>query len=157
MAGRLAGKRALITAAAQGIGRASAEAFVREGARVVATDINPDALATLHGCETRQLDVTDGAAIEALAGAVGPIDILFNCAGLVPAGTTLMDSKRRWSASVRADGSIACDGHSGSIHQVGAKLQGAPSCNGWSFWHVEEGRSLQPLDALRQRHLAGLG
>jgi modification methylase len=77
--------------------------------------------------------------------------------GLVPAGSVLTDSKRRWSASVRADGSIACDGHSGSIHQVGAALQSAPSCNGWSFWHVGEGGMLQPLDALRQRHLAGLG
>jgi modification methylase len=74
--------------------------------------------------------------------------------GLVPAGTTLTDSKRRWSASVRADGSISCAPHSGSIHQVGAALQGAPSCNGWTFWHVEQGGSLQPLDAFRQRHLA---
>jgi modification methylase len=74
--------------------------------------------------------------------------------GLVPAGTTLTDSKRRWSASVRADGSITCAPHSGSIHQVGAALQGAPSCNGWTFWHVDQGGSLQPLDAFRQRHLA---
>jgi modification methylase len=75
--------------------------------------------------------------------------------GLVPPGTTLTDSKRRWTASVRADGSIACGPHAGSIHKVGATLQTAPSCNGWSFWHVEEGGSLQPIDALRQRHLAG--
>jgi len=76
--------------------------------------------------------------------------------GMVAPGTTLMDSKRRWTASVRADGSIACEAHAGSIHKVGAALQGAPSCNGWSFWHVEEAGSLQPIDALRQRHLAGL-
>jgi modification methylase len=75
--------------------------------------------------------------------------------GLVPPGTTLTDSKRRWTASVRADGSIASGPHAGSIHKVGAALQTAPSCNGWSFWHVEEGGSLQPIDALRQRHLAG--
>jgi modification methylase len=74
--------------------------------------------------------------------------------GLVPAGTSLTDSKRRWTASVRADGSIACGLHAGSIHKVGAALQGAPSCNGWSFWHVENGGALQPLDAVRQQHLA---
>jgi modification methylase len=76
--------------------------------------------------------------------------------GLCPAGTLLADSKRRWSARVRADGSIECGGHSGSIHKVGAALQGAPSCNGWTFWHVEEGGALQPLDSLRQMHLSAL-
>ena len=58
--------------------------------------------------------------------------------------------------SVRADGSLTCAPHSGSIHQVGAALQSAPSCNGWTFWHVEQGGSLQPLDTFRQRHLAAL-
>jgi modification methylase len=76
--------------------------------------------------------------------------------GLVPPGTSLTDSKRRWTASVRADGSIACGAHSGSIHKVGTALQGAPSCNGWSFWHVEQSGALQPLDALRQQHLSAL-
>jgi modification methylase len=76
--------------------------------------------------------------------------------GLVPAGSMLTDSKRRWTASVRADGSIACGAHAGSIHKVGAALQSAPSCNGWTFWHVEEGGNLRPLDALRQQHLAAL-
>jgi len=73
--------------------------------------------------------------------------------GLVPAGAILTDAKRRWNACVRADGSIACDNEAGSIHKVGASLQGAPSCNGWTFWHVVEGGSLTLLDALRQRHL----
>ena len=76
--------------------------------------------------------------------------------GMVPAGTNLTDAKRRWTASVRADGSIACGAHSGSIHQVGAALQDAPSCNGWSFWHVEQGGTLTVLDALRQQHLSSL-
>jgi len=76
--------------------------------------------------------------------------------GLVPAGTRLTDAKRRWTAAVRADGSIACNAHAGSIHKVGAALQGAPSCNGWTFWHIEQGGALQPLDALRQQHLAAL-
>ena len=55
---------------------------------------------------------------------------------------------------VGGDGSITSGLHSGSIHKVGAVLQGAPSCNGWTFWHVEQGGALQPLDALRQRHLS---
>jgi modification methylase len=76
--------------------------------------------------------------------------------GMVPAGSRLTDSKRRWSASVNADGAIACDGQTGSIHKVGATLQGAPSCNGWTFWHVEHEGRLQPIDALRQKHLAAL-
>jgi modification methylase len=76
--------------------------------------------------------------------------------GLVPAGTVLTDSKRRWTPSVRADGSIACGSHAGSIHKVGAALQGAPSFYGWSFWHVEQRGTLQPLDALRQQHLSAL-
>jgi modification methylase len=76
--------------------------------------------------------------------------------GMVPAGSILTDAKRRWSASVNADGSIGCDGEAGSIHKVGATLQGAPSCNGWTFWHIELGGKLQPIDALRQQHLSAL-
>ncbi len=76
--------------------------------------------------------------------------------GLVPAGATLTDAKRRWTVTVRADGSIAAPGRSGSLHQVGAALQGAPSCNGWTFWHVVEGGALTLLDALRQQHLSAL-
>ena len=74
--------------------------------------------------------------------------------GMVPPGTALTDAKRRWTAAVRADGSIACDSHAGSIHKVGAALQGAPSCNGWTFWHVADRGSLIVLDTLRQQHLA---
>ena len=74
--------------------------------------------------------------------------------GLVPPGTVLTDAKRRWTATVRADGSITCESHAGSIHKVGAALQGAPSCNGWTFWHVANGGALTLLDALRQQHLS---
>jgi modification methylase len=76
--------------------------------------------------------------------------------GLVPPGTMLTDAKRRWTASVRADGSLTSGAHAGSIHKVGAALQGAPSCNGWTFWHVEQAGSLQALDVLRQQHLSAL-
>jgi modification methylase len=76
--------------------------------------------------------------------------------GLVPAGTFLTDAKRRWTATVRADGSVSSAPHIGSIHKVGAALQSAPSCNGWTFWHLDEGGGLKPLDDLRQRHIASL-
>jgi len=76
--------------------------------------------------------------------------------GLMPAGTRLTDAKRRWSAIVRADGSLDCDGKSGSIHKVGAAVQGAPACNGWTFWHWERGGELTAIDALRQEHLSAI-
>ena len=96
MSQRLAGKTALVTAAAQGIGRATALAFAREGARVIATDIDFDALATLDGCTPLKLDVLDPAAIAAAAKAQGPLDVLFNCAGFVHAGSVLECSEQDW-------------------------------------------------------------
>jgi 2-keto-3-deoxy-L-fuconate dehydrogenase len=96
---RLKGKRAIVTAAGQGIGRAFAEAFQREGAEVLATDINEKTLASLSGIATRRLDVTDGAAIEALAAAHGAIDILANCAGYVHQGTIFDCSEKDWDFS----------------------------------------------------------
>ena len=89
---RLQGKTAFVTAAGQGIGRATAEAFVREGARVIATDINEALLADLAkatGCETRRLDVTDANEVSAAAQAAGAVNILFNGAGYVHAGSIL--------------------------------------------------------------------
>ncbi len=86
---RLQNKIAVVTAAGQGIGRACAELFAREGARVIAVDINAAALATLTGMETRRADLTDGAAIAALGQQIGGIDVLFNCAGFVHTGTLL--------------------------------------------------------------------
>ncbi|MGI4798726.1 MAG: SDR family NAD(P)-dependent oxidoreductase, partial [Janthinobacterium lividum] len=81
MSNRLAGKTAFITAAAQGIGRATALAYAAEGARVVATDLNAERLAELgNGIETHVLDATDGAAVRAVIQAAGSLDILFNCA-----------------------------------------------------------------------------
>jgi 2-keto-3-deoxy-L-fuconate dehydrogenase len=86
---RLNDKIAVVTAAGQGIGRSCAELFAKEGARVIAVDINAGALATLTGMETRRVDLTDAGAIEALSREVGGVDVLFNCAGFVHSGTIL--------------------------------------------------------------------
>ena len=98
MKGRLAGKTALLTAAAQGIGRATAEMFIAEGAQVVATDLNLLALAGLNG-RVEKLDVMDKAAIGALVGSLDKIDILFNCAGFVHHGSILDCSDSDWDFS----------------------------------------------------------
>ncbi|HEY6821434.1 MAG TPA: SDR family NAD(P)-dependent oxidoreductase, partial [Burkholderiales bacterium] len=99
MAGRLAGKVAFVTAAAQGMGRGAALAFAREGARVWATDINASKVAELEGKDgirTRGLDATDEGAIAKLAQEVGDIDVLFNCAGIVHNGSILDASVKDW-------------------------------------------------------------
>lgn len=98
--GRLAGKRALLTAAAQGIGRATAEAMAREGAHVIATDLRKEALADLHVAECRGLDVTDKDAVARLVQEVGAVDVLFNCAGFVHHGTILDCDEEDWAFSM---------------------------------------------------------
>jgi 2-keto-3-deoxy-L-fuconate dehydrogenase len=99
MRGRLDGKVALVTAAGQGIGRAIAEAFLREGARVFATDLDPVKLEGLDGAERRKLDVLSTEAVEALARETGPVDILVNAAGFVHHGSVLDCSDREWDFS----------------------------------------------------------
>ncbi|MGE4221281.1 MAG: SDR family NAD(P)-dependent oxidoreductase, partial [Alphaproteobacteria bacterium] len=99
MAGRLAGKTALVTAGAQGIGAAVTRAFAAEGARVIATDINEAKLAEYAGTpgiETRRLDVTHAAAVTALANELGTVDVLANIAGVVPHGSVLECSEADW-------------------------------------------------------------
>ncbi|HYG90965.1 MAG TPA: SDR family oxidoreductase [Azospirillum sp.] len=100
MAGRLNGKTALITAAGQGIGRATALAFAAEGAEVLATDINEATLATLAAenpaIRTRRLDVRDSEAVGRLAAEVGAVGVLFNCAGFVHHGTILDSTEADW-------------------------------------------------------------
>ncbi len=96
---RLTGKTAMITAAGQGIGRASAERMAREGAKVIATDVNPALVADLAkvpGVEAHVLNVLDPAAITALIEKTGPVDILFNCAGVVHNGTVLEATEAEW-------------------------------------------------------------
>ena len=96
---RLSGKRALVTAAAQGIGEATTRAFAAEGATVIATDINAETLAkfeNVEGIQASVLDVTDQAAISALVDSQEPFDILFNCAGFVHHGSVLDCTSEEW-------------------------------------------------------------
>jgi 2-keto-3-deoxy-L-fuconate dehydrogenase len=99
MSARLAGKTALITGAAHGIGRATAELYIAEGATVWAVDRDAEALETLAGCVARRADICDAAAIGALIAEAPPLDVLFNCAGIVAAGTILDCSEADWQAS----------------------------------------------------------
>jgi 2-keto-3-deoxy-L-fuconate dehydrogenase len=99
MAGRLEGKTALVTAAGQGIGRAIAEAFVSEGAKVWATDLDMGKLDGLAGAELRALDVLSTEAVQSLARETGPLDILVNAAGFVHHGTVLETDDRAWDFS----------------------------------------------------------
>ena len=107
MAGRLKGKKTLITAAGQGIGRSTVLAFAREGAHVLATDIDPESLVTLKkefpeiatNIETCVLDVNNLKAIQQLAKETGSIDVLFNCAGFVHHGTVLDCEESDWDIS----------------------------------------------------------
>ena len=103
MGARLAGKTALITAAGQGIGHATAVAFQKEGARLWATDIDESklaGLATLEGVTCRALDVRDDGAVAAAAEEIGALDVLFNCAGRVPHGTLLDCEPADWEETL---------------------------------------------------------
>ena len=100
--GRLAGKKALVTAAGQGIGRASVEQYVAEGAEVIACAINEDTLTELsaiNGVSVIKLDVTDADAVAGAIASVGELDVLFNCAGFVGAGNILECDEAQWAFS----------------------------------------------------------
>ncbi|MGD0723205.1 MAG: SDR family oxidoreductase [Roseiarcus sp.] len=133
MADRLNGKVALLTAAAAGIGRATAQAFHAEGARVIATDLDAAKLAGLAG-DLRPLDVRSTEAVEALAREIGPIDILFNCAGFVHHGTVLECSDGDWDFSF--------DLNVKSMHRtIRAFLPGMLARGGGSIVNVASGAS----------------
>jgi modification methylase len=97
-----------------------------------------------------ELSVMSGKRAEPRVAFVSLID-----SGLMKPGATLYDSKRRWSAKVRADGTLAAGEVSGSIHRVGAAVQELDACNGWTFWHYERNGGLTPIDELRR--IARLG
>ncbi len=134
---RLKGKRALVTAAGAGIGKATAIAFAAEGAEVIATDLKADLIADLkdHGvAETRPLNVVDTTAVNALAESVGPIDVLFNCAGFVHHGTVLTTSEADWDFSF--------DLNVKSMHRtIAAFLPGMLAKGGGSIVNVASGAS----------------
>jgi 2-keto-3-deoxy-L-fuconate dehydrogenase len=99
---RLSGKRVLITAAGQGIGRATAELFAAQGAQVIACDINEASLKGLdamRGVTALKLDVTNGSAVASMVANIGPLDVLFNCAGYVAGGTILGCDEKDWDFS----------------------------------------------------------
>ncbi len=73
--------------------------------------------------------------------------------GYLKPGTELCSKNRKFKAKVRADGSLLWNGHEGSIHKIGATVQDAPSCNGWTYWYYDDGKELKPVDALRQTYL----
>ncbi len=136
MAGRLAGKTAFITAAAQGIGRATALAFAAEGARVIATDLNEAKLGDLtgHGIATHKLDATDLADIQRVTQAAGPVHVLFNCAGFVHQGTVLDATEAEW------DFAFALNVKS-QFHMIRAFLPGMIAAGGGSIINMASAAS----------------
>lgn len=123
---RLAGKRVLVTAAAQGIGKACAEAMVHEGAHVIATDIDGDRLSAVGAPEKRLLDVTNSDAVRLLAKELGAIDVLFNCAGYVHHGTILDCGEDDWDFSMSLNAG-------GAYRMIRALLPGMIAAGGGSI------------------------
>jgi 2-keto-3-deoxy-L-fuconate dehydrogenase len=144
--GRLSGKTALVTAAAQGIGRATAEAFINEGAHVIATDIALEKMSDLRGAEVHRLDVLKTSEIESLAKSVGVIDVLFNAAGYVHHGTVLDCSEQDWDFSF--------DLNAKSMHRtIRAFLPGMLANGGGSIVNVSSGASC--LRGIPNRYVYG--
>jgi modification methylase len=108
-------------------------------------------LRSLEACDPTALQVAKGKRSEQRI----PFGALVEL-GLIAPGTALYDPAARHEAKVRADGSIACAGSQGSIHKIGAQVQGAIACNGWTFWHYEAEGRLKPIDALREAARAKL-
>jgi len=102
-------------------------------------------IAAVEPLESHQLSTITGKRAEPRVAFVSLID-----SGLITPGTTLYDSRKRWSAKVRADGTIATTEMAGSIHKVGATVQGLEACNGWTFWHYERAGGLTAIDELRR-------
>ena len=115
--------------------------------------------AVAHERIAKELPLDESALATMQAGRAAP-KVAFGAlveSGMLKPGTKLFDRKRRWEATVRADGSLVHNGsggkQTGSIHGLGKDLQGAPSCNGWTFWHYEDGGEARPVDAVRQLYL----
>ena len=119
----------------------------REQAYIDAANERIDAVRPL---EDADLTVLTGKRAEPRVAFVSLLDT-----GLMQPGVTLYDAKKRWAAKVRADGTVAIGDSAGSIHKIGAEVQGLEACNGWTFWHYERSGGLTPIDELRR--IARLG
>jgi modification methylase len=98
------------------------------------------------------VDTLGKAELTVMTGKKAEVRVAFNVLvenGMIKPGQVLTDARRRHSAIVRADGTVASGGDAGSIHRLGAKVQGLDACNGWTFWHFDDGQSLRPIDDLR--------
>jgi modification methylase len=102
-------------------------------------------IATVQPLEAADIEVMASKKAEPRVAFVSLID-----AGLMKAGTILYDAKKRWAARVRADGTLEIGGRAGSIHRIGAEVQGLDACNGWTFWHYERNGGLTQIDELRR-------
>ncbi|WP_269932152.1 site-specific DNA-methyltransferase [Aminobacter sp. HY435] len=108
-------------------------------------DAAQERIASVRTLDGPELTVLTGKRAEPRVAFVSLLDM-----GLLAPGTKLYDAKKRWSATVRADGTIASDDTAGSIHRVGAAVQGFDACNGWTFWHYERAGGLTQIDELRR-------
>jgi modification methylase len=113
-------------------------------------DAASERIASVRPMERPELELVQGKRAEPRVAFVSLID-----AGLLKPGATLFDAKKRWAAKVRADGTLAIGQDAGSIHRMGARVQGLDACNGWTFWHYERVGGLTQIDELRR--IARLG
>ena len=113
-------------------------------------DAASERIASVRPMERADLELVQGKRAEPRVAFVSLID-----AGLIKPGATLFDARKRWAAKVRADGTLSIDGEAGSIHRMGARVQGLDACNGWTFWHYERVGGLNQIDELRR--IARLG
>jgi modification methylase len=113
-------------------------------------DAASERIAAVRPMERQDLELVQGKRAEPRVAFVSLID-----AGLLKPGATLFDAKKRWAAKVRADGTLAVGEDAGSIHRMGARVQGLDACNGWTFWHYERVGGLTQIDELRR--IARLG
>jgi modification methylase len=100
------------------------------------------------------------ATLQVMTGKKAEPRVAFNTlveSGMIKPGAILTDARRRHAAIVRADGTLVANGEAGSIHRLGAKVQGLDACNGWTFWHYEDGKHLRPIDDLRAVIRKGMG
>ena len=146
---RLEKKKILVTAAAQGIGRASAEAFAAEGADVWATDIDVgklEALKSRSGVTIRQLDVTDGGAVRSLAAELDALDVLFNCAGTVHHGTILDCEEKDWDISFDPQRQVHVPDDTGILAGYDRRRRGFD--HQYVFRRIQHKRSAKPVSSM---------